>query len=134
MKLGPIEISRVELDEFSKATLLRAYRTSSEPARSSVLLSALALNTKPSKGAWPVMRPDLDYVAHGQLVRGYLTALGASHKLAIGASLMAIESVAREPGVTDEEIEEYADFFGVTLDGASDAGSHSDTVETPSED
>lgn len=132
MKLGPIEISLVELDEFTKATLLRAYRASKEPARSSVLLSALALTTKPSKGAWPAMRADLDYAAHGQLVRGYLTAASVPHTRALGVGMMAIEAVAREPGVTDEEIEEYADFFGVTLDGEEDSDSPTDTEGTPS--
>lgn len=133
MRLGPITLTRRELDDFTAATLLRAYRSSDEPARSAILLSMLALSTEPDLGAWPAMRPGLDYAAHGQLVRGWLGAKGCSHKSALAAGLMAIEAVARQPGVTDEEIEEYADFFGLTLDGDGGSDSPSDTAETPSE-
>lgn len=132
MLLGTLELTRREVDEFTGSTLLRAYRATAEPQRSLVLLAALALSVS-GPPDWPTMRGGLDYVAYGDLVRSYLRARRVDVRRAVAAGLMAVEAVARQPGITDEEVASYADFFGVTPAGETDSGSPSDTSETPSE-
>lgn len=132
MRLGTLELSRREVDDFTAATLLRAYRGSTEPDRSLVLLAALGICVH-GPADWPTMRPGIDYAGHGGMVRAYLIARGAPLKGALAAGYMAVEAIARQPGVTDAEVEEYADFFGVTLAGSPGAASHTATSGTPSE-
>jgi len=133
MRLGSLEIRRRDPDTFTAATLLRAYRSSDEPARSLVCLAALALCCEGPKD-WPRYQLGMDYDAHGLRVRGYLEANGAPTLRAVAIGMAAIERIAREPGgVTDAEVTEAMDFFGIAPTGSPAAASPSDTPETPSE-
>ena len=132
LHLGPVELTARPVEAFTGASQLHAWRTSEEPSKSAVLLSALAVAAA-GPSDWPRLRESESYAVHGQRVRRYLGAMGAPLDQALAAGMMAIEAIARKPGVTDEQVEEYADFFGVPLDGGPDAGSPSDTRDQHSE-
>ncbi len=133
MLLGPIKLERrADLDTFTRATLLRAYRSSDEPRRSLVLYAAVGLCCSGPKD-WPQYRGQ-DYDDFGRLVKSYLGAHNVDPRHALSVGSYAVEAVAREPEVvTDEQVEEWAGFFGISLDSGSSATSPDSTVETPSE-
>lgn len=131
MLLGTLTLTRREVDTFTRATLLRAYNSSTEPARSLCLLAALGLSVQ-GPPDWPTMRAGLDYAGYGSLVRAYLTIRAVDMRSALALGMMAVAAVSREPGITDAEAEEYAAFFGIAPTGAADAPSPSDTKDPPS--
>jgi hypothetical protein len=134
MNLGPIELQRrTDLDTFTRATLLRAYRASDEPRRSLVLYASVGLCCVGPKD-WPAYRGQ-DYDDYGKLVKAYLGAHNVDPRATLSLASMAVESIAREPEVvTDTQVEEWADFFGVNLDSGSSATSPESTKDQPSED
>ena len=133
IKLGPLELTRADLDEFSKDTIRDAYMRTRAPQDGLIALAALALATDGAK--WPEFARGTSYVEHGEKVRAWLIAMGAPIKIALRLGKMAIERWAREPSVDDAVVEEMCDFFGVVLapDGSDDCDSPTGTPETHSE-
>ena len=134
MRLGNLDLKLRKPDEFVRASLLRAYRNSTEPDRSLVVLAALGLHVH-GPPDWPTMRPGLDYAGYGDLLRDYLSARRIEHRRGLLLGIRAIEAITQEPEtITDEEARAYADFFGVPRDGSQEPDSPTDTRDQPSAD
>jgi hypothetical protein len=134
MKLGSLDLVRREIDDFSAASLLRAYQEAEEPGKSFVRLAALGICTRADHGSeatagskMPAYRGG-SYEAYGQQVRRWLEAMSLPMGRALTIGLMAVSAISQARGVTDKEVEEAAAFFEIVLTGSAGSDSPTDTA------
>jgi hypothetical protein len=125
MRLGSLDLVHREIDDFSAASLLRAYRDAVEPSRSFILLAALGICA--GCDGLPVFNGG-SYEVYGQKIRRWLEAKSLPTRQALSIGLMAVSALSQIRGVTDQEVEEAAAFFGVDLTGSAGSDSLTDTA------
>lgn len=126
-----MELTRVDPGVFTCASLYRAAQDAEQPARSYVLLAALGLCCR-GPADWPSRRDGQTYSQYGEAILGYLTAQRAPLAEALLAGALAVRACGESMVLQDQIVDEYADFFGVTVGSSTSPGCATDTEETPS--
>jgi hypothetical protein len=110
MKIGNLEIRRRPVDDFTAATLTRAYVRVGEPDQSLVSLAVL-YHCCDGPADWPKGLAG-SHVNQGREFRGYLEAHRVSMADAIVAGDLLMQALQEQDVIIAERAEELKGFFG----------------------
>ena len=124
MKIGTLDITRRPVSYRDSVLLRRAWRATAPPHDFEIELAALGLSTVipgcPDQGR-------LDYAAFGRLVDGVLRTSGATDAEIVLAARLAFDALPAET-IAREEVERWADFFGIAPGSSPASDSESGTA------